>query len=131
MTTLSRLRSPLARVLSPWLSSTLGSTQQQQQCIREYAAQPQSQTTTSPLPQMPPFDHKPAPYVGPSKEEVRRRGQWTKRLDTPRFLFFWSIARARVHLCSPVAVVFVVLPAVLECMLHPTQPAANSTHTST
>lgn len=53
------LRQPLAQAL-PWL----------QGAARGFAAHPEK---AQDLPQMPPFDHKPAPYKGPSKQEVRAR----------------------------------------------------------
>lgn len=37
--------------------------------LRSFAAQPAAQHDKQ-LPQMPPFKHTPAPYTGPSKEEV-------------------------------------------------------------
>lgn len=56
---LQRLQRPLG-VLQAGLASVMQ---------RGFAAQPEREAR---LPQMPPFDHKPAPYTGPSKEEVRR-----------------------------------------------------------
>jgi alanine-glyoxylate transaminase/(R)-3-amino-2-methylpropionate-pyruvate transaminase len=37
--------------------------------LRSFASQPAAQHDTT-LPQMPPFNYTPAPYTGPSKEEV-------------------------------------------------------------
>jgi len=56
---LQRLRQPLLAQALPFLTSG----------ARGFAAQPEKKEAG--LPQMPAFNHTPAPYKGPSKEEVR------------------------------------------------------------
>ncbi len=43
---------------------------QQARSLSAAAPQPSTTQSTGPLPKLPPFDHTPAPYTGPSAEEV-------------------------------------------------------------